>query len=64
MSLFNGAVQPHTAIPRLTRTPLRPHTACTDHHWAWEKQLAKADLSLADFDCEIRQFIHVGLCSG
>ena len=32
------AVQPHTAIPMLTRAPLRPHTAHTDRHWAWEKQ--------------------------
>ena len=49
------AVQPHTAIPRLTRAPLRPHTARTDRHWAWEKQSAKPDYSsLADFDCEIR----------
>ena len=34
----HGAVQPHTAIPRLTRVPIRPHTTCTDHHRAWEKQ--------------------------
>ena len=48
----HGAIQPHTAIPRLTRAPLRPHTAHMDCHWAWEKQPAKADhSSLADFDC-------------
>ena len=67
---YHGAVQPHTAIPTL---PLRPHTAHTDCHWAWEKQPAKANhssldceinhSSLADFDCEIRWFIHVALCS-
>ena len=51
----HGAVQPHTAIPRLTIVPLRSHTACTDRHWAWEKQPAKLDhSSLAGFDCEIR----------
>ena len=50
----HGAVQPHTAIPRLTRAPLRLHTTRPDHHWAWEKQPAKADhSSLTDFDCEI-----------
>ena len=49
------AVQPHTAILRLTTAPLRPHTARTDHHCACEKQPAKADhSSLADFDYEIR----------
>ena len=51
----HGAVYPHTAIPRLTRTPLRPHTARTDCHWALEMLPAKPDhSSLADFDCEIR----------
>ena len=40
------------AIPRVTTAPLRPHTARTDRHWAWEKQPAKPDhSSLADFDC-------------
>ena len=51
----HGAVQPHTAIPRLTTAPLRPHATHTDRHWAWEKQPAKTDhSSLADFDYEIR----------
>ena len=50
----HGAVQSLTAIPRLTRAPLRLHTARTDLHWAWKKQPAKADyLSPADFGCEI-----------
>ena len=40
-----GAVQPHTAIPRLTIAPLRPHTTRMDHHWAWEKHPANADHS-------------------
>ena len=49
------AVQLHTAIPRLIRAPLRPHTTSTDCHMTWENQPAKADhSSLADFDCEIR----------
>ena len=39
------AVQPHTVIPRLTRTPLRLHTAHMDRHWAWEKQPVKPDHS-------------------
>ena len=52
---YHEAMQPHTAIPRLTRAPLRPCTTRTDHHWAWEKQPAKADhSSLADFNCKIR----------
>ena len=35
--------------PRLTIAPLRPHTTCTDHHSAWEKQPTKANhSSLAD----------------
>ena len=50
----HGSVQSHTAIPRLTRAPLRPHAARTNRHWAWEKQPAKADHSSpADFDCKI-----------
>ena len=50
----HGAVQPHIAIPRLTRAQLSPHTTHMDRHWAWEKQPAKPDhSSLADFDCEI-----------
>ena len=50
----HGAAQPHIAIPRLTIAPLRPHTTNMDHHWAWEKQTAKADhSSLVDSDCEI-----------
>ena len=47
----HGAVQPHTAIPRLTIAPLRYHTTHTDHHWAWERQPTKADhSSLADYE--------------
>ena len=50
----HGAVQPHTAIPRLTRAPLRSHTARTDRHWACKKQPAKAEhSSLADFDTKV-----------
>ena len=48
------AVQSHTAIPRLTIAPLRPHTTHMDCHWAWKKQPAKAYHSiLAGSDCEI-----------
>ena len=53
-SQHNGAVLPHTVIPRLTIVPLRPHATRTDCHWAWEKQPVKEDRSsLADSDCEI-----------
>ena len=41
------AVQPHTAIPRLVKAPLRPQTARTDRHCTWQKQPTQ------DFDCEI-----------
>ena len=51
---YHRAVQPHTAIPRLTTASLRPHTAHEDHHWVSQKQPTKTDhSSLADFDCEI-----------
>ena len=44
------AIQPHTTT---SRAPIEPQTVCTDHHCAWEKQLAKPDhSSLTDFDCK------------
>ena len=41
-SQYHGAVQPHTAIPRLTIAPLRLHTTCADRHWAWGKAASKS----------------------
>ena len=35
--------------PQADQSSIKAHTACTDRHWAWEKQPAKVDhSSLAD----------------
>ena len=48
----HGAVQPHIySHPHIYQSSITPpHTAHTDCHRAWEKQPAKADSNLADFE--------------
>jgi len=51
---YHRAVQPLTTIPRLAKPPFGHPTACTDRHFASEKQPAKADhSSVACFEYEI-----------